>query len=68
LDTQKSLKDLSSKRLSETVGWFGHINAYDSEFSPICFKEIESFSQYSIVDDEETQNRMKKWYEKMTGK
>jgi hypothetical protein len=67
-ETQKSPKDILSKRLSETVGGFGHMNAYDSEFSPICFEEVEAFGKYSIVDDEKTQKRMKKWYEKMTEK
>lgn len=64
-ENQDSPKDIGSKRLSETLGGFGHMNAYDSEFSPICFEEVEVFSKYSIVDDKNTLNKMKKWYEKM---
>lgn len=67
-ENQDAPKDIGSKRLSETVGGFGHMNAYDSEFSPICFEEVEVFSKYSVADDEKTQNRMKKWYEKMIEK
>ena len=66
-ETQKSPKDTNSKRISE-FGGYGHMGAYDSEFSPICFEEVEVFSKYMITDDENTLKRMKKWYEKKSEK
>jgi hypothetical protein len=63
-ETQKSPKDLNSKLISESIGGYGHMGAYDSEFSPICFEEVEVFSKYMVTDDEKTMKRMKKWYEK----
>ena len=29
-------KDIGSKRLGESIGGYGHMGAYDTEFSPIC--------------------------------
>jgi hypothetical protein len=62
-------KDIGSKRMSELVtgGGYGHMNAYDSEFSPICFEQVEVFSNDYLThsaEGEKTLKRMKQWYEK----
>jgi hypothetical protein len=68
-ENQSNPKDKDSKRMSELVsgGGFGHMNAYDSEFSPICFEQVEDFGNNYLLPsgaDEKTLKRMKSWYDK----
>lgn len=62
-------KDIGSKRMSDLVrgGGYGHMNAYDSEFSPICFEQVEVFNNEYLTDSaegEKTLKKMKQWYKK----
>jgi len=60
-------KEIGSKRLSETRGGYGHMGAYDSEFSPICFEQVEVFSNSYMSQSAEgskTRKRMSEWYKK----
>ena len=61
IDEADIQSDLGSKRISETRGGFGHLNAYNTEFTTMCFERVEQFSKYSIVDDAKLLNKMSKW-------
>lgn len=62
-------KDIGSKRMSDLVrGGYGHMNAYDSEFSPICFEQVELFSNAYLSqspEGEKTRKQMSTWYARM---
>ena len=62
-------KDIGSKRMSDLArGGYGHMNAYDSEFSPICFEQVEAFSNAYMSqspEGEKTRKQMSTWYARM---
>ena len=63
-------KDIGSKRFSDvtTRGGYGHMNAYDSEFSPICFEQVEVFNNEYMTqspEGEKTRKQMSTWYARM---
>jgi hypothetical protein len=70
LGFNEQAKDIGSKRLSDVVarGGYGHMNAYDSEFSPICFEHVEAFSNAYMSQSaagEKTRKQMSTWYARM---
>ena len=62
-------KDIGSKRMSDLArGGYGHMNAYDIEFSPICFEQVELFGNAYLshsAEREKALKRMTQWYERV---
>ena len=63
-------KEIGSKRFSDIAarGGYGHMNAYDTEFSPICFEQVEVFSSRYMSQSTERDKelkRMRDWYRRM---